>query len=108
MFQQAIRDEKIKRGLPLGDEDEIEQPPQSYPELDKLELENLQDASANEQMGLGFLKKFSEKGNIQMLTESEITYVKSLLKHEAEIWENQSTLEDLYRHCKFSIRMLTR
>ena len=43
-----------------------------------------------------------------MLSEQEVTYVKSLLKMDAERWENQSTLDDVYRHCKFTIRMLTR
>jgi len=31
---------------------------------------------------LGFLKSFGNKGNIQMLTESEIQYVKKLLKEK--------------------------
>jgi hypothetical protein len=43
-----------------------------------------------------------------MLTESEILYIKTLLKKDTEDWENKSTLADLYRHCKFTIRKLTR
>lgn len=43
-----------------------------------------------------------------MLTEQEVTYVKSLLKKESVRWEQQSTLDDLHRHCKFTIRLLTR
>jgi len=43
-----------------------------------------------------------------MLTESEICYLKTLLKQETENWENVSTLTDLYRHCKFTIRQLTK
>ena len=43
-----------------------------------------------------------------MLNESEILYIKTLLKKDTEDWENKSTLADLYRHCKFTIRKLTR
>lgn len=43
-----------------------------------------------------------------MLSENEILYLKTLLKQETENWEKKSTLSDLYRHCKFTIRKLTR
>ena len=43
-----------------------------------------------------------------MLTENEIHYIRTLLKQDTDNWENKSTLEDLYRHCKFTIRKLTR
>ena len=43
-----------------------------------------------------------------MLKESEVTYLKTLLKKDAEKWEFKSTLADIYRHSKFTIRMLTR
>ena len=43
-----------------------------------------------------------------MLSETEISYLKVLLKQDNENWENKSTLEDLFRHCKFTIRKLTR
>lgn len=43
-----------------------------------------------------------------MLSENEILYIKTILKRKNEIWENKSTLEDIYRHCKFTIRKLTR
>jgi hypothetical protein len=43
-----------------------------------------------------------------MLTENEIQYLRHLLKQETDNWDNKSTLEDLYRHCKFTIRKLTR
>lgn len=43
-----------------------------------------------------------------MLTENEIQYIRHLLKQDTDNWENKSTLEDLYRHCKFTIRKLTR
>jgi len=48
------------------------------------------------------------KGNIQILTENEIQYLKTLLKQENKAWNHKSTLEDLFRHCKFTIRSLTR
>lgn len=43
-----------------------------------------------------------------MLKDSEVTYLKTLLKIDAEKWETRSTLADIYRHSKFTIRMLTR
>jgi hypothetical protein len=43
-----------------------------------------------------------------MLTENEVHYIRTLLKQDTDNWENKSTLEDLYRHCKFTIRKLTR
>ena len=43
-----------------------------------------------------------------MLSENEILYIKTILKRQNENWENKSTLEDIYRHCKFTIRKLTR
>jgi len=43
-----------------------------------------------------------------MLSHDEICYLKTILKQETENWENKSTLNDLYRHCKFTIRKLTR
>lgn len=73
-----------------GDEEEVES--------------NAQDADHH----IGFMKKSNKKGNIQMLTETEIIYIKTLLKKDTENWENKSTLADLYRHCKFTIRKLTR
>ena len=43
-----------------------------------------------------------------MLSENEIFYLKTLLKQDTEDWENKKTLNDLFRHCKFTIRKLTR
>ena len=43
-----------------------------------------------------------------MLTENEITYLKTLMKKETERWEKKSVLTDLYRHAKYTIRKLTR
>jgi hypothetical protein len=43
-----------------------------------------------------------------MLSENEILYIKTILKRQNENWENKSTLDDIYRHCKFTIRKLTR
>ena len=43
-----------------------------------------------------------------MLSENEILYIKTILKKQNENWENKSTLDDIYRHCKFTIRKLTR
>mmetsp|Transcript_35321 Transcript_35321/g.54072 ORF Transcript_35321/g.54072 Transcript_35321/m.54072 type:complete len:313 (-) Transcript_35321:394-1332(-) len=57
---------------------------------------------------IGFMKKAPRKGNIKMLSESEIAYLKAILKQDTENWENKSTVEDLYRHCKFTIRKLTK
>lgn len=72
-------------------------------------MENAQDPDqrgANH--GLGFLKGALEKGNIRMLSESEVQYIKTLLKQDTDKWEHSSTLADLYRHCKYTIRFLTR
>jgi hypothetical protein len=43
-----------------------------------------------------------------MLSENEILYIKTLLKQENVKWESKSTLKDLYRHSKFTIRQLTK
>ena len=43
-----------------------------------------------------------------MLTENEILYIKTILKQQNENWENKSTLADIYRHAKFTIRKLSR
>lgn len=43
-----------------------------------------------------------------MLTENEVHYIRTLLKQDTDNWENKSTLEDLHRHCKFTIRKLSR
>ena len=43
-----------------------------------------------------------------MLKESEVYYLKTLLKKDTEKWEFKSNLADIYRHGKFTIRMLTR
>ena len=43
-----------------------------------------------------------------MLKESEVGYLKTLLKYDTEKWEYVQNLDDIYRHCKFTIRMLTR
>ena len=43
-----------------------------------------------------------------MLSESEILYVRHLLKQEMDNWENKDILIDLYRHAKFTIRQLTK
>ena len=43
-----------------------------------------------------------------MLKETEVGYLKTLLKTETEQWEYNANLDDIYRHCKFTIRMLTR
>jgi hypothetical protein len=44
-----------------------------------------------------------------MLTESEIIYLKNLLKEKTHsYWQEKSTLNDLHRHCKYTIRKLTR
>ena len=51
---------------------------------------------------------FNSKGGIKMLTENEILYIKTILKQQNENWENKSTLADIYRHAKFTIRKLSR
>ena len=44
-----------------------------------------------------------------MLTESELTFVKKLLQlKNHDLWREPSNLNDLHRHCKFTIRKLTR
>ena len=42
------------------------------------------------------------------MSENEVSYLKNILKTKAETWEGKSTLADIYRHCKFTIRMLSR
>ena len=60
------------------------------------------------QTAICFLKKYTEKGNIQMMTESEIRYVKKLLKEKNhEYWSDDNILRDLHRHAKYTIRKLT-
>jgi len=57
---------------------------------------------------MGFLKSSRSKGNIKMLSESEVQYVKKLLKQKNhDYWSDKSTLNDLHRHCKYTIRKLT-
>ena len=49
------------------------------------------------------------KGNIKVMTESEIQFVKKLLKYKNhDYWQDAHMLEDLHRHTKFTIRKLTR
>lgn len=57
---------------------------------------------------IGFMKKFTSKGGITMYTENEVIYLKTLIKNDGGRWEKKSALSDLYRHCKFTIRKLTR
>lgn len=57
----------------------------------EVQMENAQDAQHSHISpagGIGFMKRFGCKGNICMLTENEILYVKTLLKQETENWEN--------------------
>jgi len=43
-----------------------------------------------------------------MLTESEIQYVKKMLKEKNHhLWNEPTMLNDLHRHCKYTIRKLT-
>jgi hypothetical protein len=43
-----------------------------------------------------------------MLTESEIRYIKKLLKEKnLSFWSEKSTLDDLHRHTKYTIRKVT-
>lgn len=47
----------------------------------EVQMENAQDAQhSNLKGGIGFMKRFGQRGNICMLTENEILYVKTLLK----------------------------
>ena len=112
VYKKAMKAEAIKRGLPYEDfecDDDAEAYELTTVQMDRddPDLENAQDANITPH-AIGFLKKFNEKGGIRMLSENEVAYTKTLLKQEAENWENKSTLADLYRHCKFTIRMLTR
>ena len=54
------------------------------------------------------MKKFQTKGDISILTENELLYLKTILKEQMEIWEDKHILEDLFRHSKYTIRFLTR
>ena len=55
-----------------------------------------------------FLSSFNSKGNIAILSENEVSYLKTIMKSRTENWDRTSTLADIYRHCKYTIRMLTR
>lgn len=58
---------------------------------------------------LAQLKNYKTKGNIQMLSESELTYVKKLFQQKnSDFWKEHSNIKDLHRHCKFTIRKLAR
>jgi len=106
-----MKTEAIKRGLPY-DEYEVDDDEEAYEmqtHFDKEEVGDMdQDQHTQSHHEIGFLKKFNEKGNIQMLKEGEVTYLKTLLKQDAEQWEQIQNLSDIFRHCKFTIRMLTR
>jgi hypothetical protein len=61
-----------------------------------------------ESTGLGFMKDYRTKGGIRILKEQELAYVKKLLKQKNHhLWKEQHTLNDLHRHCKYTIRKLT-
>lgn len=85
VYKKAMKAEAIKRGLPYQ-EYEVVDDEEAYDlqtVFDRDDDENLQDAQdASHRHQIGFMKKFNEKGNIQMLKESEVTYLKTLLKKE--------------------------
>lgn len=110
VYKKAMKNEAIKRGLPYDEYDAVDDD-EAYElqtHLEHTESGELVPDHSKSSHEIGFLKKFNEKGNIQMLKESEVGYLKTLLKKDAEKWEYVQNLADIYRHCKFTIRMLTR
>lgn len=60
-------------------------------------------------MSIGFMKDIGNKGNLNMLNESELVFVKQLLKQaNNDLWRNEGNLNGLHRQCKLTIRKLTR
>jgi len=58
---------------------------------------------------LAFLSNMKTKGQIKMLTENEVVFVKKLLKDKnLDYWKQASIVEDLHRHSKYTIRRITR
>ena len=133
IFKRAMRNETIKRGLEfkgqvtdseeeeMSDDDSVSRlgRPRTPGEA-RQDRENAQDpdsdiAQMQQELGayhdtsLAFLKNYKMKGNIKVVTESEIQFVKKLLKDKNhDYWQDAHMLEDLHRHTKFTIRKLTR
>jgi hypothetical protein len=119
LFKKAMKGEAIKRGEHYDSEFEVNEDDEKVAMTIITREEGFDNAEDSEQEAnaqdidgvehnLGFLKKISVKGNIKMLSENEIGYLKSVLKQDNSRWEEKTTLHDLFRHCKFTIRMLTR
>lgn len=112
VYKKAMKTEATKRGLPTqeyeiaDDEEDTLELHRSLEPTDSGDLMNRDHSKSTHE--IGFMKSFKEKGNIQMLKETEVGYLKTLLKTETEQWEYNANLDDIYRHCKFTIRMLTR
>ena len=128
VFKRAMKTEAIKRGQRVDsdweceeDDDKVEMTathceskwvPQKEGDPndsddDSVHFGNAQDIDEMQGNNIGFMKSFNAKGNIKMLTENEIQYLKTFLKQQNEN-EMQDRNDDLFRHCKFTIRKLTR
>lgn len=69
----------------------------------------MQTKEAYADTALAFLKNTKVKGHVKMLTENEVVFVKHILKDKGhEYWKEQSVVEDLHRHAKYTIRKITR
>lgn len=104
VFKRAMKAEAIKRGVHVDSEWEVDEEEErvamtnadavtlqgdadqdnSAGSVDELDMANAQDPDFCVQHGgshgLGFLKATLDKGNIRMLSESEVLYIKTLLK----------------------------
>jgi hypothetical protein len=116
VYKKAMKAEAIKRGEVIDsdwectdDEDKVEMTVKST-HLDKDEDGNNLSEGYDSAIdtNIGFMKSMHSKGGIKMLSENEISYLKTFLKKQNEKWDNKAILADLYRHCKFTIRKLTR
>jgi len=138
VYKNAMKAEAIKRGEPIDsdfecedDEDKVEMTVTHYEDKSKIiddksdgdkgaeenasndansevHMGNAQDVDDIQGNNIGFMKSFAQKGGIKMLSENEIFYLKTFLKQQNEKWDSKSVLNDLFRHCKFTIRKLTR
>lgn len=113
-YQSAISIENQKKQLMVTQgsferqDQENAQDPDTTDAATAHEREVYENTAGIRNIGLGFMKDKHDKGNIRVLTESELLYVKKLLKQKNhEYWKEPSTLNDLHRHCKFTIRKLT-
>lgn len=135
LYKKMMKAEAIKRGLPYQqfeiDEDEREFDMSTVVD-DKTETKSFLPAEGDMftltkkdmtpvmsheaskpdlkpfQHHIGFLKGWADKGAIAVLTNSEVNYLKTLVKGKNTTFDSETTLDDIQRHTKFTIRMLSR